>query len=85
MPATITIEDLTRILSKCAGQDEAVNLSGNIMDTSLGELGYDSLALLETASQIEREYGVSLPDDVVGECETPGDMLAAVNKRLATA
>ncbi|WP_328535162.1 acyl carrier protein [Streptomyces sp. NBC_00344] len=75
----LTIADLTRILRECAGEDEGVDLDGNILDTLFADLGYDSLALLEASSSIEREAGVKLSDDAVSEARTPRLLLAAVN------
>jgi act minimal PKS acyl carrier protein len=80
---TLRIEDLTRIMRECAGEDEAVDLNGDILHTPLEELGYDSLALLETTSRIEREYQVSLPEEMVADFRTPADMLKVVNACLS--
>jgi len=78
-----TVDDLKRIMGQCAGVDESVNLDGDISDVSLDELGYDSLALLETASKVEREYGLKLPDELLGNVVTPAEFVAFVNERLA--
>jgi act minimal PKS acyl carrier protein len=75
----VTLEDLKRILREGAGTDEHVDLDGEILNTAFAELGYDSLALLETASRISREYGIPLEDDVVIAARTPRDLLEVVN------
>ncbi|MBB5158008.1 acyl carrier protein [Saccharopolyspora phatthalungensis] len=80
--ANFTIEDLIRVLRACAGEGEPVEAGVEIALLSFGDLGYDSLALLETASVIKREFGVDLPDDVVGELDTPGEFVATVNRKL---
>ncbi|MGW4644206.1 acyl carrier protein [Sphaerisporangium sp. NPDC004334] len=77
-----TIDDLKRILRACAGEDEAVGLDGDILDSGFEELGYDSLALLETASRIEHEVGVAVLDEEIGEVTTPRQLLDLVNGRL---
>ncbi|MGW0394706.1 acyl carrier protein [Streptomyces sp. NPDC003042] len=74
-----TITDLKRILLEGAGAGEGVDLDGDILDTDLEELGYESLALLETGGRIEREYGISLDDDVFSEHRTPRALVAAIN------
>lgn len=74
-----TLEDLKRILREGAGADEDVDLDGDILDADFDDLGYDSLALLETASRISREYAVALDDDVVIAARTPRDLLKVVN------
>ncbi|MET8702850.1 acyl carrier protein [Kitasatospora sp. NPDC058032] len=81
----ITIEDLTRIMRECAGEDEAVDLDGDIADTPFEELGYDSLALLEAVARVEREYGVKLADDLAGTAETPRQFVDLVNDAVPAA
>jgi act minimal PKS acyl carrier protein len=79
MPA-LGIDDLRRILVACAGEDDTVDLSSDdILDTPFDELGYDSLALMETAARIEREYGVELPDEEVTEAGTPRALIDLAN------
>ncbi|MDQ2835914.1 MAG: acyl carrier protein [Actinomycetota bacterium] len=82
--ATFTLDDLIRILREGAGADEQIDLSSDISDTSFSDLGYDSLALLETNSRIERELGITLADAVLFEAETPRDLLDVVNAELTT-
>jgi act minimal PKS acyl carrier protein len=75
----LTIDDLRRLLRECAGAAEGVDLDGDILDTDFADLGYDSLALLETGSRIEREWLVRLGDDAVMSTRTPRALLAVVN------
>ncbi|MGY1497629.1 acyl carrier protein [Streptomyces sp. QTS52] len=79
----LTLEELVGILRESAGEDEGVDLSSDISDTPFTDLGYDSLALLETAGRVQRDFGIALDDDVLGAAETPRLFLAAVNERLA--
>nr|WP_042193147.1 acyl carrier protein [Kibdelosporangium sp. MJ126-NF4]CEL20589.1 Acyl carrier protein [Kibdelosporangium sp. MJ126-NF4]CTQ89500.1 Acyl carrier protein [Kibdelosporangium sp. MJ126-NF4] len=76
---SVTIDDLKRILREGAGVDEGVDLDGDIMDAEFDELGYDSVALLETASRITREYGVQIDDDIATGATTPRQLLAVIN------
>ena len=78
-----TLDDLRRILLEAAGAEEGVDLTGDIIDTEFEALGYESLALLETGSRIEREYGISLEDSALFEATTPGALIDSVNERLA--
>lgn len=75
-----TLDDLRRILRAGAGDSGA--LDGDITDVPFTELGYDSLAMLELSSRIEREYGVPVPDDAALAMRTPAAALAFVNDRL---
>ncbi|MEU9310337.1 phosphopantetheine-binding protein [Streptomyces sp. NPDC048256] len=74
-----TVDDLKRILREGAGADEDVDLDGDILDTDFESLGYESLAMLETGSRIEREFGVTLDDDTLTDATTPRALIEAVN------
>ncbi|MEU3950509.1 acyl carrier protein [Streptomyces sp. NPDC029526] len=74
MNTTMTVGDVRRILAECAG-DEGTSLDGDILDSTFDELGYDSLAVMETTTIVEREYGV----EVAGAPRTPRELLQAVN------
>ncbi|AQS65682.1 phosphopantetheine-binding protein [Streptomyces pactum] len=77
-----TLDDLRRILLEAAGADENVDLAGDILDTTFEVLGYESIALLETGGRIEREYGIVLDDDDLGDDITPRDLIDVVNAQL---
>ncbi|MFI6350050.1 acyl carrier protein [Streptomyces sp. NPDC050560] len=74
----VTIDDLRRLLAECAGEDEAVDLSEDILDTTFGDLGYDSLALMETSARITSEYGITVPDEDFTGAATPRAVLDAL-------
>ncbi len=78
---TFTIDDLRRILLAGAGADEHVDLGADIEHLRFADLGYDSLALLETSGRIEREFDVKLTEDLT-ESDTPHALVALVNKEL---
>ena len=75
-------DGLVRLLRECGGDVEEVDLDGDILDMLFDDLGYDSLALHNTVSRIERDYLVTLDDDVVGTAETPRALLDRVNAEL---
>ncbi|MEV7553313.1 acyl carrier protein [Amycolatopsis sp. NPDC089917] len=81
----MNLRELTSVLRESAGEEEGVDLDGDILDTPFEQLGYDSLALFNTVGRIERENGISLPDDVVTEATTPRFLLDRVNEALAVA
>jgi hypothetical protein len=54
----LTLEGLTTILKAAVGTDEGVDLGGDILDVEFAGLGYDSLALMEAGSRIERPGAV---------------------------
>nr|AEM44220.1 acyl carrier protein [uncultured bacterium] len=81
-----TLADLKRILLEGAGADEGVDLDGDtVLNTDFVSLGYDSLALLETGGRIEREYGISLDEEIFAHDLTPSSLLAAVNASIQDA
>ncbi|MFF3911448.1 acyl carrier protein [Streptomyces sp. NPDC001848] len=86
MPTTeFSLADLKRILVESAGDDAEFDLDGDILDRTFKDLGYESLALLETCGRIERDYGVSLDDTVLAEDATPRLVIDTVNGLLAAA
>ncbi|MFG2193322.1 acyl carrier protein [Streptomyces sp. NPDC048639] len=78
-----TIDDLRRILREGAGEE--ADLDGDIADVTFEELGYESLALLETGVRIGREYGIELEDATLTDVETPRQLVDAVNEQLSAA
>jgi act minimal PKS acyl carrier protein len=80
-----TLEDLKRTLLEAAGVAEGVDLNGDILDTEFEVIGYESLALLEAGSLIEREYDISLDEEAAGEANTPRAFIDVVNAQLAPA
>ncbi|TDC45180.1 acyl carrier protein [Actinomadura sp. KC345] len=75
----LTTTRIMEIMSECAGESELpVPVESDLGDVTFEHLGYDSLALLETAGRIERDYGVRLDDDQVTEARTPRELLALV-------
>jgi act minimal PKS acyl carrier protein len=81
--AELRLDELLQILRGCAGEDGTVDLGGDVDDVPFATLGYDSLAMLETISQVELRYGVSIPDEAVHEMPTPRAALDYFNQRLA--
>ncbi|MFF4412776.1 acyl carrier protein [Streptosporangium sp. NPDC001559] len=75
-----TLTDLRRTLRQAAGEVE--ELDGDILDIRFEELGYDSLALLETAGRIERERGIRFDEQALIDAQTPRAFLTVVNAHL---
>ncbi|WP_216215928.1 acyl carrier protein [Amycolatopsis aidingensis] len=79
-----TEHDLRRLIRISVGVDDSVDLDSDILDVPFTELGYDSLAVLEVAGRIEKEFPVSIPDDDVADLETPRKTIDYVNSKLAS-
>ncbi|PCG87285.1 actinorhodin polyketide synthase [Streptomyces sp. WZ.A104] len=80
-----TLQALRTTLLEGAGTDENVDLNGDIADTTFEDLGYESLAMLETVGRIEREYGIDLDEEEVALANTPRALIRLVNDRLSAA
>lgn len=78
----LSLGGFTDILRRAAGEEEDVDLEGDIVDVAFTDLGYDSLALLEVAAIVEREFGIALADEAVQEAKTPAMFIGLVNGLL---
>ncbi|MEU8137738.1 acyl carrier protein [Streptodolium elevatio] len=78
----LTLGGFTDILRRAAGEEEDVDLEGDIVEVAFADLGYDSLALLEVAAIVEREFGIAIADEAVQEARTPGMFIGLVNGLL---
>ncbi|GAA3494170.1 acyl carrier protein [Streptomyces albogriseolus] len=77
------LDDLKALLRECAGEEEGVDLDGDVVDVPFAELGYDSLAILQTTGRIERDFDVALDEEALDEADTPRAYLELVNRALA--
>jgi act minimal PKS acyl carrier protein len=76
------LDDLRAIISRSAGETEAFNRDAGFAERTYADLGYDSLALLEIAAQIEREHGVTVPEDMMLGASTPQATASLVDDLL---
>ena len=73
-----TLDDLRSLLRDCAGEDEGVDLSGDIADTPLHDLGYESLAVVELGVRLERFHGLPPDGATLQAVMTPRQIVALV-------
>jgi act minimal PKS acyl carrier protein len=78
MNSNITVDGMRRLIIGCAGAPEVPVADADFADTAFEQLGYESLALMESAAAIERDYGVSLADEVLFAAKTPRELTAVV-------
>ncbi|MEV6118494.1 acyl carrier protein [Streptomyces sp. NPDC052109] len=83
MNRSMSIEELRGILIACAGGEDADAPHEDFADLAFDDLGYDSLALIETATRLKLDHGVVIPDDLITEVATPAELLKLVNDRIA--
>jgi acyl carrier protein len=83
-PATdeqLVLRDVRALLDQLQlDRDGSLTMQSKLTD----DLGVDSLALVELCDQLERTFGVNLPDEVFLIAATPQDWLAAVNAARGT-
>ena len=77
-----TLDELKTYLRAAVGDDESVDLDGDVLDVTFADLGFDSLAMIDTVSKIELRYRVSLPEDATGAA-TPRELLGMVQPVIA--
>lgn len=80
--SAFALDDLMRLLASDPAHEEADDLTEAALDEDFTELGYDSLALLELLSKVQREYGLKLPDDAVEQMSTPRSAIDLINAKL---
>ena len=75
-PKEINATRLLAIVAEVA-REARPNVKPHVaLDTSLErEVGLDSLARVELVLRLEREFGVSLPEQALASAETPRDLL----------
>lgn len=81
--SVLTIDDFKTILRVVAGDDDSIDLSADVTDTPLADLGYDSLAILEIVAVVQQRYGITVPDDSTERMTTPGEAVAYLNELRA--
>ncbi|MFJ5725448.1 acyl carrier protein [Streptomyces sp. NPDC093149] len=79
----LELTELTTLLRACAGEKEGIDLDGDVLDTLFLDLGYDSLALLQTTGVIERDHDVLLDEEALEDARTPRQYLDLVNRALS--
>ncbi|MEU0135854.1 acyl carrier protein [Streptomyces sp. NPDC006296] len=80
--ATFTQADLVGCIRQAAGEDEGLDLDGDIGEITFADLGYDSVAMVEVTLLVERKLGVSLPEEGTGKDATPKGFVDLVNELL---
>ncbi|MEU4117804.1 phosphopantetheine-binding protein [Kitasatospora sp. NPDC028055] len=80
--ATFTLADLLEYVRQGGGEDDALNLNGQIAETTFVDLGYDSIAIVEITLLIERGLGIKLPE-TADKNATPAQFVDLVNELLS--
>jgi minimal PKS acyl carrier protein len=70
---------LLRILAEAAGEDPDLQPT-DVGEASMTDLGFDSLVLIEAATQLEREFGLRIPEDRLAGVTTVADLRDLANE-----
>lgn len=81
----ITLRELQDVIRECAGEDESAQSLVDAANVPFDQLGYDSLALLETQARVRRDYGVDFSEADLGDIATPQEFVDFVNNLLLAA
>ncbi|RFU83711.1 acyl carrier protein [Streptomyces triticagri] len=81
--SSISFDDLKAIMSRCIGELDGKEITEADLATPFTDIGYDSLAVLEIASQLQREYSLQIPDEAIEEMDSPKAVIDYVNANLA--
>jgi minimal PKS acyl carrier protein len=78
----VTVRELAALMKQTAGVavDPAELERG--VDSGFDAFGLDSLGLLGIVGELEKRYGLALPEDAE-KCKSPADFLQMVNGSLA--
>ena len=71
------LDKLKGILSEQLGIDEDIITN----DTTIEDLGADSLDLVEAVMNIEEEFGISIDDSEIEHLKTVGDFLNYISQK----
>lgn len=82
MSTQITMADVKRALEEGSGVQEGIDLDRDLAVMSFRDMGYDSLAVLETGLRLSRENDIQIDDEVFTDLETPQQLLDEVNLAL---
>lgn len=80
---SFSLDGLRTILRDCSGEPDNGDLDGDVGAITFEDLGYDSIAMLETLSRIEQELDVAMDDAPMDELTTPQALVDYVNGLLA--
>ncbi|EYF01013.1 acyl carrier protein [Chondromyces apiculatus] len=70
--------DLIEVLKGHAQVDVEITDSSHLV----GDLSIDSLGVMEVLADLEDKFKLTIPDSMLGEVETVGDVAKAITSRL---
>ncbi|MCX4911619.1 acyl carrier protein [Streptomyces sp. NBC_00878] len=77
----VTVEDLAALMTRTAGVNVDPDVLKQRPDAGFDTLGLDSLGMLGIVAELEKRYGLALPEQME-RSKTPAEFLAVVNDVL---
>lgn len=71
----MTDDEILKHLKEIALDEEGIDISGASLDSTLKELGFDSLSTLQMVVSVEDEFGIELSEGTDGMPETLGGIV----------
>ncbi len=71
-------KELLALLGEHAQAGTTVSAESHLV----GDLGIDSLGVMESVAAIEDKFGLNIPDDALRQVETVADVARAIEERL---
>ena len=78
---TMQRAELLQVFARTAAEVAEKEFANVLESTSIGELGVDSLGMLEIIGSLERELKIRIPDESLAGILTVKDLLNAVESR----
>ena len=72
------LKELLAVLGEHAQADAPIREDSHLV----GDLGIDSLGVMESVAAIEDKFGLNIPDDALRNVETVADVAKAIEIRL---
>ena len=82
MSREIDIKDVWNALIQGSGTDDADQLLSDLETKSFDDLGYDSLAVLETGLRLRRDTNSSAPDVEIAGVRNAHELITLINSYL---
>lgn len=82
MTTNIGMNEVWTALVEGSGADDASALLADLESKSFDELGYDSLAVLETGLRLRRDTGSDAPDAQIAGAQTAQELIDLINSHL---
>ncbi|QIS18465.1 acyl carrier protein [Nocardia terpenica] len=79
---TVLTSDSLKEIMQVVAHDPELAFDDNFLDTEFGEYDFDSLAVLELVTRIQKQCNLTIPDDVLEKLATPRDLLDYVSQQV---